>query len=290
MNRKALLIISLFVFITFSQTTIAQNKDEYDILRDELRGKVKSVNEKHYEEKRIFFGLIPIKEEIWDKYNGYNKDGNIIYEEKPSYHGGDYRDREFYKYNERGDCVESIDSNYENGNKYTYPCRYEYIYDVKGNISEKKWYSHNKLIYNYYYKYDDKGNCIEQLSKELKDSTYSKYIFIRDTNGQMIVWERYNKLGDFNSKLVFTLDEGGNRIKEEYYNEEGNKDNETIYIYNSEDDVIIETHYNVKSKFTYSKIYSYKYDDNFNWIKRIEYKKDMSIEYITKRKIKYYKD
>lgn len=288
MKSKAILIISLFVFIIFSQTTIAQTKKKSDAEREGLRGKVKSVKEKYYEEKRIFFGLVPIKEEFWDKYKEYNRDGNIKYEEKPSYHGGNYRDREFYKYNERGDCVESIDSNYENGNIYTYPCRYEYIYDKQGNISEKKWYSYNKLNYNYCYKYDDKGNCIEELFEELKDSTFSKYIFIRDTNGRMIVWERYIKLGDFHSKLVYTLDEDGNRIKEEYYNKEGNKENETIYIYNYEHDVIMEVNYDDKFKRFYSKIYAYQYDDNFNWIKRIEYNKDMSIKYITKRKIKYY--
>lgn len=246
------------------------------------------MNEKYYEEKRIFFGLISIKVQFWDEYKEFNNNGNIKYEEKPSYHGGNYRDREFYKYNERGDCVESIDSNYENGNIYTYPCRYEYIYDKQGNISEKKWYSYNKLNYNYYYKYDDKGNCIEELFEELKDSTFSKYIFIRDTNGRMIVWERYIKLGDFHSKLVYTLDEDGNRIKEEYYNKEGNKENETIYIYNYEHDVIMEVNYDDKFKLFYSKIYAYQYDDNFNWIKRIEYKNDMSIEYIIKRKIEYY--
>ncbi|MBP1645434.1 MAG: hypothetical protein H6Q16_1009 [Bacteroidetes bacterium] len=151
-----------------------------------------------------------------------------------------------------------------------------------------KSYFENKLSHIYYYKYDKKGNCIEELSEELKDSSFSKDIYIRDTNGQMIVWERYNKLGNFNSKLVYTLDENGNRIKEEYFDKEGNKENETIYFYNSENDVITETDYDVKSKYTNSKIYSYKYDDNFNWIKRIEYKKDMSIEYITKRKIEYY--
>ena len=288
MNRKALLIISMFVFIIFSQTTIAQTKKKSDAEREGLRGKVKSVKEKYYEEKRIFFGLVPIKEEFWDEYKEFNNNGNIKYEEKPSYHGGNYRDREFYKYNERGDCVESIDSNYENGNIYTYPCRYEYIYDKQGNISEKKWYSYNKLNYNYYYKYDDKGNCIEELFEELKDSTFSKYIFIRDTNGRMIVWERYIKFGDFLSKLVYTLDEDGNRIKEEYYNKEGNKENETIYIYNYEHDVIMEVNYDDKFKRFYSKIYAYQYDDNFNWIKRIEYKNDMSIEYIIKRKIEYY--
>ena len=288
MNSKAILIISLFVFIIFSLTTNAQSKKKSDVEREGLRGKVKSVNEKYYEEKRIFFGLIPIKVQFWDEYKEFNNNGSIIYEEKPSYHGGDYRDREFYKYNERGDCVEKIDSNYENGNKYSYLSRYEYIYDKKGNIREEKWYSYNKLNYNYYYKYDDKGNCIEELSKGIKDSTFSKDIYKRDTNGQMIVWERYNKLGDFDSKLVYKLDESGNRIKVEYYNEDLNKERETIYIYNSEGDVIIEIHYDVKSKRTYSKIYSYQYDDNFNWIKRIEYNEDMNVNYITKRKIKYY--
>ena len=288
MNRKALLIISMFVFIIFSLTTNAQSKKKSDAEREGLRGKVKSVNEKYYEEKRIFFGLISIKVQFWDEFKEFNNNGNIIYEEKPSYHGGDYRDREFYKYNERGDCIEKIDSNYENGNKYSYLSRYEYIYDKKGNIREEKWYSYNKLNYNYYYKYDDKGNCIEELSKGIKDSTFSKDIYKRDTNGQMIVWERYNKLGDFDSKLVYKLDESGNRIKVEYYNEDLNKERETIYIYNSEGDVIIEIHYDVKSKRTYSKIYSYQYDDNFNWIKRIEYNEDMNVNYITKRKIKYY--
>jgi hypothetical protein len=290
MERKIVLIISIFVFLGFSLTTNAQSKKKSDAESEGLRGKVKSVKGKYYEEKRIFFGLIPINEEFWYEYSEFNYNGNIIYKDKPSYHGGDYRDREFYKYNERGDCIESIDSNYENGNKYTYPCRYEYIYDEKGNISEEKWYSYNKLNYNYYYKYDDKGNCIEELSKGIKDSTFWKDIYIRDTNGRMIVWERYNRLGDFDSKLVYTLDEYGNRIKEEYYYKDGNKKDETFFVYNLEGDMIMKARYFIKDKYISVKIYEYKYDDNFNWVKRIEYDVDMRINSITKRKIKYYKD
>ncbi|MDD4739671.1 MAG: hypothetical protein PHG98_06945 [Bacteroidales bacterium] len=292
MNRKALLIISLFVFITFSQTTIAQNKDEYDILRDELRGKVKSVNEKHYEEKRIFFGLIPIKEEFSDKYMEFNKDRNIIYENKQSNKVG-YRDIIFFKYNERGNCVELIGYQYKKGKKdekCDHQNNYEYIYNEKGNITEMKTYFYNKLLYTSYYKYDEKGNCIEELNKKPEDSTFTKYIFTLNSNGNMILFESYNSLGIYGSKIIYTLDDKGNTIKSEWFLKDNIKPHETLYIYNIKGNVIMEISYNNFKNYYYANIFKYKYDSRGNWIKKTEYNEEGKIVKITKRKIEYYND
>lgn len=290
MNRNALLIIILFVFLIFSQTTNAQSNKKSDAEIEGLRGKVMSVKDKYYKEGRIFFGLIPFKKEFSDEYKEFNKKGNLVFKDKPSYQGENYRDREFYKYNDKGDCIEISDTIYENVNKYSYLNRYEYIYDKKGNISEKKRYFNNKSSNDYFYKYDDKGNCIEMLSKVITDSSFSKHIYLRDTNGQMIVCQSYNMPDGINYKLVFALDNKGNIIKIESFFGDINKGNETLYIYNSERDVIVEVNYNNLDNYYYASTFKYKYDTKGNWIKKIEYNEKGKIIKISKRKIKYYDD
>lgn len=290
MKRIALFLFSFTLFTTFSQTTNAQSNKKSDAEIEGLRGKVISVKDKYYEEGTTFFGLIPFKKELGDEYKEFNKEGNIIFEDKPSYHGGNYRDREFTKYDERGNCIEQIDSNYENGYKYTYSSQYKYIYDEKGNYIEKNWYSNNRLVNKYYYKYNDSGYCIEELSIKPKDSTFWKDVYIRNENGKIIEWKRYNKSGDFDSKLVYEYNNEGKTIKEEYYDKDSIKEHQTLYIYNLEGDVIMEIRYDKNHKEYYAYIYTYKYDLNYNWIQKIEYYEDMSIKNITKREIKYYKD
>lgn len=286
MKRIALFLISFTLFTIISQTTNAQSKKRTDAEKENLRGKVMSVKDKYYEEGTTFFGLIPFKKKFWDEYKEFNKEGNFVFEDKPSYHGGNYRDRSFYKYDERGNCIEQINSNYENGNKYTYSNHYKYIYDEYGNIINENWYSYDRLVYKYYYKYNDSGYCIEQLSyKNENDSTPTKENYIRDNKGNIIETKKYSSFGD--SKIVYEYDNKGNRIKEEYYDKADNEPKRNLlYKYNEEKDIVEEIH----SDNYYTIKYIYKYDSKGNWKTQTKYKGNGSIDYIVKREIKYYKD
>lgn len=115
MQRKILLIISLFVFISYSQTTIAQSKKTSDAEDLGLKERVMSVENKFYKEKKILLGLIHIKEKISYLYTIYNKKGNFLFETWIKDFKEEHWEKSFYKYNDRDICIEQIDTIYENG-------------------------------------------------------------------------------------------------------------------------------------------------------------------------------
>lgn len=290
MKSKAILIISLFVFIIFSLTANAQSKKKSDVESEGLRGKVKSVNEKYYIEKRIFFGLIPIKEESSYEHKIYNKEGKLVFEKDISDFREDNWNISYYKYNNRGNCIEQIDSSYEDGRAYSMLWQNTYNYDINGKIIEEYSYLDGMFAGKYLYKYDKNGDYIEIISyKDEEDTIPTKEIFIRDNKGNIIESKKYSYFGD--SRTIYKYDDKGNLIKDEYFFQEDTISTGNLYKYNIENDIIEKIHFDNQTKTKYIALkFKYKYDSKGNWIKRTDYKEDGSIENIIKRKIKYYKD
>ncbi|MFV0598241.1 MAG: hypothetical protein ACK5M0_00730 [Bacteroidales bacterium] len=288
MNRKVLFIVSLFVFIIFNLTTIAQSKKKSDAEIEGLKGEVMSVKDKAFITGRTCFKLIPIKRLFSDEYTIYNKDGSIFSHKQINGQKENYS-VSLYRYDERGNCIEQIDSNYNDGITRSRVYSNSYKYDNSGNVIEESSYFNNEFSNKYCYKLDENGNCYESISYESEnDSTFSKTIYIRDKDKKKVEWIFYNKLGDINSRLIREYDDNGNVIKGEDYNEKGELTYKYLYKYNEKGDEIEYIRFeNNKRNF---KSFKHKYDSKGNWIQRIEYNEDMSVKYITKRKIKYYKD
>ncbi|MBP1645435.1 MAG: hypothetical protein H6Q16_1010 [Bacteroidetes bacterium] len=291
MNRKVFFIVSLFVFIIFNLTTIAQSKKKSDAEIDELRGKVMCVEYKAFTKGETFFRLIPIKRVISDEYTIYNKDGSIFSHKQINGYKENYS-ISLYKYDERGNCIERIDSNYDEGITRSRVYNHIYKYDNSGNIIEESNYFNNEFSSKYYYKYDENGNCYESISYESEnDSAFSKTLYIRDKDKKKVEWIMYNKLGDLDSRFIREYDNNGNVIKVENFNQEDTLPSVTFYKYNDKNDITEQSFFDNKTntKYIVYKI-KYKYDSKGNWIKGTKYNKDGSIEFIHKRKIKYYKD
>lgn len=290
MQRKILLIISIFVFITFSQTTNAQSKKKSDAEIEGLKGEVMSVNEKYYIEKRIFFGLIPIKEESSYEHKIYNKEGKLVFEKDISDFREDNWNISYYKYDNRGNCIEQIDSNYEDGSYYSRLWQYTFNYDEKGNIIEKYVSLDGKHIEKYSFKYDNNGDYIEKISSKFDDEIPPiKEILIRDNKGNIIERKEYSYFG--NHRYVFKYDDKGNKIKEAFYNQGDTLSSVSLFDYNEKNDIIEQIDFFIYEIDTENNTlkFKYKYDSKGNWIKQIVYING-SIEFIAKRKIEYYKD
>jgi len=288
MQRKILLIISIFVFITFSQTTNAQSKKKSDAEIEGFKGNIMSVMDKYYEEKRTFFDLIPIKVELSNTFILYNKEGNLILEKENDDFTENNRDISYYKYNNRGNCIEQIDSSYEDGRAYSMLWQNTYNYDINGKIIEEYSYLDGMFAGKYLYKYDKNGDYIEIISyKDEEDTIPTKEIFIRDNKGNIIESKKYSYFGD--SRTIYKYDDKGNLIKDEYFFQEDTISTGNLYKYNIENDIIEKIHFDNQTKTKYIALkFKYKYDSKGNWIKRTDYKEDGSIENIIKRKIKYY--
>ncbi len=195
------------------------------------------------------------------------------------------------------------------------------FYTPNGRISTKfptKKYPHGQLLQKSYF---NKGKLIKRV-RYRKDSTIQEKILFdynddgkRETrknlaykntrhNGQKklddffstITTYHYNDKGLLKEKDEFNLKNDSLKKKTLYkYDKHGNKieiksNDAGITDSHRRDPVIIQkdSGFNPDGSVKYSQKYNYKYDKKGNWIERQEVKNDI-IEYVTKRKIEYYK-
>ena len=211
---------------------------------------------------------------------------------------------------------------------------------VKGGIKDKtetttkQFDSNGKIIPpkkggNTVYKYDTKGNIIEETTYGSDNSTIlSKSVFKYDLNGNVIEAVNYNSEGTQTSKEINTYDLKGNLIESK---ESGNLFNGTInqgqeliskYKYdsysriigysvnigdselasanikNDENGDVIESTTETFNGFDAKKTFKYTYDAKGNWITKVSYsssaymnmKAESKADAIVERVIEYYKE
>jgi len=178
-----------------------------------------------------------------------------------------YADIETYKYDTMGNLVEkssSTKSEYESIKRFVYDENNRLI--KKDDISEGQTYD-----FMYYYKYDEKGNKIEEKTYRIKEDTVlSRHrVYQYNENGQEI--RKYEikgyGFGHFGKYKTLTkrYDENKNLIQEEHI-----RDNQTVGVIR----------------------YIYSYDSQDNWVKRETYsgnnEEDLSKRLTEERIIEYY--
>lgn len=166
-----------------------------------------------------------------------------------------------------------------------------YLYDEYGNMTEEKRFVHfnGALSFSNHlnYKYDNQGNQIEWSSYDssgnLTSKVKSKYdknkiieeeysdgekrIYIYDDRGNQIEMTRdLNNFGLGFVKFFYTYDKYGNKIREE----QSQSNNEDYKVWN------------------FANTYEYVYDENGNWIKKVEFIRGKA-ESIIEREFEYYK-
>lgn len=286
MNRKALLIISMFVFIGFSQTTNAQHQLKSDAVYRGYKGKVKHAEEIHIEKKKII-GLFSTDRVLASFDYSFNTDGNLLMFnrvvdgkiiDKTIYEYDNISNKRYiYFYPENG-CNDTIISILdENGvlleRKMNIPiigkCTYKYIY----NDSERT-YSKIHITSN------DNG----------EDSTFLVETFFFDSNWNIYESYKFNGENKLLEKMTYEFDNKGNIIKYETYNEAQLLIKATKYNYNDRGDIIEDKFiiYQDDYEGIDSHTFKYKYDSKGNWIKKTRYNMDGSFSDITKREIEYY--
>ncbi len=192
----------------------------------------------------------------------YDKNGNLI--EKFNYMKEDeLRLKHIYNYNKHNQLVEEITFNKKNEivNKISF------IYNELDNIIEKKAVAGETIIREYK-KYDDRKNEIEveseleYMENDEKLHHLSKNFRKFDYNGNVLESAIYSKEGDLRSKNTYEYDENHNLIHSTG---------------------VIES----KKALNYEWAFRYIYDEEGNWLQRIEYNPKTPV-YIIEREIVYY--
>ena len=271
-----------------------------DLKTGGLKGKVKSVKQQFYD-AHDSSGIMVLytKNRTGELFNGkyceyylqqYDEKGNIIV--NIDYLQTDSIGRKTtYKYDANGNLIELISA--EN---YTYDTNKTIlIYDKNNNcIEENHYYSKDWLdtqivtLYNKYrFKYDEKGNEIEEKKFNYYDSASdsSVYYYKYDEKGRITEMNTPYPIG---STTKYKYDKKGNRIEECIIDPMYSFTCAvTQWKYDSLGNATEAIWYNYEGKIYYDLKYEYEYDKHGNCIKKTQYDNG-KLQIIYMREIEYY--
>lgn len=319
MNKLIFLIIS-FLFIVCSNC-FGQKKKNNDLMNYHLKGNVKSLRSVPYHvtnrngklQKGAIYDELSVDLENHTIYK-FNRLGYIT---KWGYIFGDKTTFTNYTYDSSNNLIKST-----NNGSTLWP-KTLYVYDSIGNkieeqnirsdgsISSKDIFKYNNksqkiLDYSDYndgkehfkhtYKYNDEGICTQKDYYGQDGRLKSKCFFKYDSLGQHISTSFFDSAGNLQRKLIFEYNANGNISKDSIFDFRTNQFDVKINAHNydyqksrdatSKHNIIVNQRH--RSGLLKVRTYEYKYDNQDNWIQRVEYQNGQP-EMIVERKIKYYK-
>ena len=313
----------LFLIVCFLPFVVActqENKIKNDLTELELKDKVKSLRIINYEPIDKF-GEITAGERLEGNrsynfneqgfilsFETFGKDGEIKTSQKIIYNEqnkkseiralnivdlGDtkinFENKSVYKYNSKGNNVEILTFA---GDKET--AKEEYQYNLKNEKIEGRtifFQDDGKEIFGgkEIYKYDDKGNLIEQIGYSSNGDETTRSLFVYDQKNNKVEEASY-KQNTLEEKRFFK------------YNNENRKIKELVNLPNSKYELVFYFQYdnngnelssegvlnmNLENRILRKDSYKYIYDDKGNWIEKIIYENGIA-KFIIKRIFEYY--
>ena len=168
--------------------------------------------------------------------------------------------------------------------------RITYSYDSENNlIEENKYNSNNNIIEKCNYQFTNgikiNGSLEKYNSDESQISMLSKFIYKYDNKGNLIENNHYNS----NSILSFKekYDDKGNITEYIWYKEDGTYDSKDTFKFDDKGNQIGVISFDSNYTDTYNSSSKYEFDKNGNWIKKYIYS-NTTLGSIYIRKIEYY--
>ena len=276
MKRIIIIFISLLAIIG---CVGQESHNETDLQKGGLKGNIKSIESTKYTAYEKF-GQVQKDEFIGRSIFSYNKKGNLTegndydingellfkgedtYDERGNkleqvmYNSyGKLLHKVTYKYDDKGNRTEEKD--YDSNGKLT--IRVTYAHNEMGNKTEENVFPSDNKPYQIKYKYNDKGEQIEQVENskiediDIEVKLTTKY----DSKGNKV--EEENFFNDkLTSKKLYKYDQKGNKIEESFIGFSTEPSKKTLYSYDNKNNL---TELN-------------DFDANNNLIKRIVYRND----------------
>ena len=204
--KNLLFTSTLFLIVNFS---FAQTKIGGPFFGDEvLKGKVSFFSDSTYNFVEKFGEIEKGGRRCNFKYKYDEKGNKIEGHEYPNLY-----DHDDFKCDEKGNKIEGtkFDVNRDRG---SYEYKYTYKYDEKGNMIEENYYKSSELNYKSKYKYDEKGNKIEENWYNSAGGLWYKLTYKYDVKGNKIEQINNNADGSLFYKYTYKYDVKGNKIEE----------------------------------------------------------------------------
>lgn len=286
--KKIIILFGIFIItLNFGcQKNHSEKKTSWDT--DGLKGNVKILRTFQY--KAIDSGGIISKGQMIDNNYGnvlikYNRNGDWI-EYRSFTSEGNKSWSELPRFDKKGNMTLRNDYSYTNYDS-TLVRRYESRFDRKGNLIESIRYNgKDSITHKYFNKYDSKGNLIESFTYNSTDSLLRKTISIYDEN---------NNLMDVNSFIApkkhsitkFKYNNNSKQSEKHIYNSDNLLETKTLYEYNNMGHWKEVRIYNSNDELIENNSFDYEYDEKGNWVKKIEFKNNIATR-IIERQILYF--
>jgi hypothetical protein len=165
--------------------------------------------------------------------------------------------------------------------------RYESRFDRKGNLIESiRCNGKDSITHKYFNKYDSKGNLIESFTYNSTDSLLRKSISIYDENNNLIDVNSF--IAPKNHSITkYKYNNNGKQSEKLTYNSDNLLETKTIYEYNNMGYLKEVRIYNSNDELIESNSSEYEYDKKENWVKKIEFKHNIATR-IFERQILYF--
>jgi len=264
----------LFLILIISSISTAQNNTS--LKKENLNGSVKVLLETEYNIGEKFGKIIKNETNSAVKFFYNNKgfrEKRIVYGRK-----GDPFEIKYYEYNLKGELIQ-----YKIHDVWA---------DVDGPNEEiNELLNTNFATYSVKYKYDKKGNIIEDnlgINYTMTSSNAGINRYTYDDNDNIIRENVCDEKGESRVFYDYKYDSNNNIIEESQSYPRGGIIQKIIYSYNSKNDLIASVAYNHKGILISKKRNEYlEYDDNNNWTKSIYYENDIPL-IIVEREIQYH--
>lgn len=247
------LIIQLFIFSILATPGFCQYSDQFKL---NLKGKVKSINEKTFQIVHAGDASTSGKIEQWF-LNSFNEQGNKILDIKLK--PDSTVDKKYsYSYN--------IEDRREEMAIYTADdllnLKIVYQYDKLGNLTEDNSYdNNNRPLKKKVYLYDNKGNIMEENILNTDGELIQKYRYVYNSSNQKAEINKYKASGELEQRVTRKYDNKGNETEVSEFSPEGN---------------LISTTTNL-----------YQFDRRENWLKKTSYINNLPVS-VVERVITYY--
>ncbi len=163
-------------------------------------------------------------------------------------------------------------------------------YNSRGQETETVHYQFDgKLSSSYFYEYDPEGNLTVKgtVSYNSRGQRTKKSVDKYDTQQNLIENAVYfYPAGDPGWKTVYQYDNFGNLTQRKYYGSRGLEEEETLK-YDPNGNLLERNINNIRKSRREVWTYEYEFDEQGNWIKRIDYR-DGTAMYLVKREIEYF--
>ena len=299
--------ILIFVFLVTNFVGFSQQKTDRE--KEKLHGKVHSIRESSYDvkftnEQEQNGAIDPF---LPNTFTEFDMTGNYLLKEK--YDKDNQRIEKWVYTYPQNLKMEEIKVTDKTGKVFLSIIS---AFDDKGNVKDIRFYNENNqitrnVVYKYdkknrqierrvvdkgvlnerfSYKYNSKGNMIEQYSYFANGQIAQKWIMEYDKNQNRTKISEYNHKNLLEKITYNTYDSKKNLIHQKEVDENENLQNEQtlVYdIYNNE----IEKIQNSLSEGSFQRKIDYTYDNQGNWTKKIQYFNQKPIK-ITQREIVYF--